>query len=154
MVCQCQEFKVTVGYTHSLLERQNFLVGQGIRLGDDGDQVDLGVKALHNLNIQRLEGVTSGLDEEHTSVNAVVDNVHPVNLILRIKISVESLLNVVHNRAPRLVVVNEIAETRCVDNSQPKAHACFLDVCADRLNGDSLGNNLEAGRLALPGRVQ
>jgi hypothetical protein len=33
---------------YALLEADNLLVGQGICLGDDGDQVNLGVQAAHN----------------------------------------------------------------------------------------------------------
>jgi hypothetical protein len=40
--------------THALLESCNLIVGQGIGLGDDGDEVDLGVEAAHNLNVQGL----------------------------------------------------------------------------------------------------
>ncbi len=63
------------GRTYSALELNDLLVGQGISLSDDGDQVDLGVQALHDLNVKRLEGVTCGLDEENAGMNAVVDDV-------------------------------------------------------------------------------
>lgn len=34
-----------------MLESGNLLVGQSVGLGDDGDQVDLGVESLHDLDI-------------------------------------------------------------------------------------------------------
>ena len=42
---------------YALLEADNLLVGQGVRLGDDGNQVHLGVEAAHNLDIDLLEPV-------------------------------------------------------------------------------------------------
>jgi hypothetical protein len=41
--------------THSLLEGSNLLISKGIGLGNDRNQVDLGVKAAHDLNVERLE---------------------------------------------------------------------------------------------------
>lgn len=37
------------------LEAGNLLVGESVRLGNDRDQVDLGVKSSHDLNVQRLQ---------------------------------------------------------------------------------------------------
>lgn len=86
--------------SYSGFEACNFFVGKSVRLGDDGNQVDLGMESSHDLNIQGLQRVTSGLNEENTGVNSVVNNVHPVDLVLCIKIGIESLLNVVHNWSP------------------------------------------------------
>lgn len=41
-----------------------------------------------------------GLDEEDAGVDPVIDNVHAVDLVLSIQVSVEALLDVVDNRAP------------------------------------------------------
>lgn len=67
-----------------MLERSNLLICESIGLGDDGNQVDLGVESLHDLNVQRFERVASGLDEEHAGMDTVVNNVHPVDLVLSI----------------------------------------------------------------------
>lgn len=140
--------------TYSGLEAGNLLIGEGVRLGNDGNQVHLGVKTAHDLNVKRLEGVASGLDEEDASVDSVVNNVHAVDLVLGIEVSVEALLNVVGDGAPRLVVVDKVTESGGVDNSQAKADAGLLNVGADGLDGDSLGDDVEAGSLALLGGVQ
>jgi hypothetical protein len=42
------------------------------------------VQALHDLDIQGLQGVAGRLDEEDASVDAVIDNVHAVDLVLGI----------------------------------------------------------------------
>ena len=57
-----------------------------------------------------------GLDEEDASMNAVVDDIHAVDLVLRIQVGIESLLNVVRDGAPRLVVVDKVAKAGRVHN--------------------------------------
>lgn len=98
--------------------------------------------------------MASGLNEEDAGVNTVVDNVHAVDLVLSIEVSIETLLDVVHNRAPRLVVVDEVTEAGCVNNSQSETDTGLLDIRADGLDGNSLGNNVQARSLALLGRVK
>lgn len=112
------------------------------------------MEASHHLNVKRLERVASGLDEENTGVNSVVDNVHAVDLVLGIEVRVESLLNVVDNGAPRLIVVHKVTETGGVDNGEAKTDTSLLNVGADGLNGDGLGNDVKARALALLGRVE
>lgn len=140
--------------TYSGLKASNLLVGEGVRLGNDGNQVDLGVEAAHDLNVEGLERVTSRLDEEDTGVDSVVNNVHAVDLVLGVKIGIVALLNVVGDRAPRLVIVDKVTKSGSVNDSQAKTHTSFLNIGADGLDGDGLGNDLEAGALALLGRVQ
>jgi len=112
------------------------------------------MKAAHDLNVERLERVTGGLNEENTSMDSVVDDVHAVDLVLSIEVRVESLLNVVDNRAPGLIVVDEVTETGCVDNSKAETDTSLLNVGADGLDGNSLRNNVEARALALLGGVE
>ena len=45
----------TQGETHSLLEQANLLLGQGISLGNDGNQVDLLMKSPHEFDINWFE---------------------------------------------------------------------------------------------------
>ena len=73
----------------------------------------------HNLYIKRLERVACRLDEVDASVYTVVNNVHPVELVLSIKIGVEALLDVLNNRSPRVIVVNEVAKAGCVNHRKP-----------------------------------
>jgi hypothetical protein len=104
--------------TYTLLEGGNLVIGEGVRLCDDGNEVDLGVQAAHNLNIERLERVTSWLNEVDASVDAVVHNVHAVDLVLGIQVCIKALLDVLNNRAPGVVVVDKVSETRGVNDSQ------------------------------------
>lgn len=102
-----------------MFECGDLLVRQGISLGNDGNEVDLGVQALHDLNIQGLQRVTCGLDEEDTGVDAVVHDVHAVDLVLGVEVGIVSLLNVVNDGTPRFVIVDEVAEARSIDHGQP-----------------------------------
>jgi hypothetical protein len=58
------------------------------------------MKATHHLNIQRLKCVAGGLNEVDAGVDAVVDDVHAVDLVLGIEVGVETLLNVLDNGPP------------------------------------------------------
>ena len=103
---------------YSLLEESDLLVGEGIGLCDDRDEIDLGVQSAHHLDIEGLERVASGLDEVHAGVHAVVNDVHAVDLVLGLQICIESLLNVLNDWPPRVVIVDKVAKARCVNNGQ------------------------------------
>lgn len=50
-------------------------------------------------------------------MDAVIDNVHSVNLVLSIQVGVVTLFDVVYNGSPRLVIVDKVSETRRVNDS-------------------------------------
>ena len=112
------------------------------------------MKATHDFDVERLQGVAGGLDEEDTGMDAVVYDVHAVDLILRIEISIVTLLDVVDNRSPRFVVVDEVSEAGSVNDGQAKADASLLDVGADRLDRNRLGYYVKARSLPVPRGVQ
>lgn len=112
------------------------------------------MKASHNLNVQGLQRVAGRLNEEDTSMDTVVNDVHAIDLVLSIEVSIISTLDIVNNRAPRLVIVNEVTESRGVDDSQAKADTRLLDIGTNSLNLDSLGNNIQARTFALSWRIQ
>lgn len=93
------------------------------------------------------------LNKEYASMDAVVNNVHTVNLVFGIQISIVTLLDVVNNGSPRLIIVHEVAKTRGVDNGEAETDAGFLNVCADGLDRDSLGYYVKARSLAVLGGV-
>ena len=47
--------RTALSATYASLEVRNLLVGKGIRLGNDGDKVNLGVKLAHEFNINGLQ---------------------------------------------------------------------------------------------------
>ena len=97
--------------------------------------------------------MASGLNEEYDSVDTIVHDVHAVHLVLLVKVGIKTLLNVLNNGIPRLVVVDIVTKTGRVNDSQPQADAVLLDVGADRLDGYSLGD-IETWGLTLLGRVE
>lgn len=139
---------------YSGLEGSDLLVCQSIGLGNDGNKVDLGVQALHNFDVQRLKGVAGGLDEEYASMDAVVNNVDAINLVLGVQVGIETLLDIVNDWTPRLVIVHKVAKAGGINDGQPKTHTGFFNISADGLDRDGLGGELEAGSLALLGRVE
>jgi hypothetical protein len=140
--------------TYSGLEVRDFLISKSVGLSNDGDKVDFGVEASHDFNIQRLERVAGGLDEKHACVDAVVHDVHTVDLVLGIEVGIVPLLDVVNNWSPGLVIVHKVAKTRSVNHGQSETNTGLLDIGADGLDGDGLRNNVQAWSLALLGRVQ
>lgn len=115
--------------THAVFERGNLLVSERVGLGNDRDQVNLSVKSAHDFNVQRLERVAGWLNKVDTGVHTVVDNVHAIDLVLRIEVGIEALLNVLHDWSPRLIVVHKITKSGSVDYSQAETNAILFDVC-------------------------
>ena len=135
--------------TYTLLESGNLVVGKGVGLGDNRDKVDLGVQTAHDLDIKRLKRVTSGLDEVDTGVYTVVDNVHAVDFVLGIQVSIEALLDVLDDWAPGVIVVDKVTKAGGVNDSQTQANTVLLNVGADGLDVDGLGREVERWLLAL-----
>lgn len=140
--------------SYPLFESRDLIIGQSVRLRNNGNQVDLGVEPTHHLDVQGLQRMASGLNEIDASVNAVVNNVHTVDLVFRIEVSIETLLNVLHNRAPGVIVVDKVTETGGINNGQTEPDTILLNVGADGLDSNGLGNDVERRGLALLGRVE
>jgi hypothetical protein len=140
--------------THPLLELNNLLICQGICLGNNRNQVDLGMEPPHNLDIQRLQGVAGWLDKVHAGMNSVVDDVHAIDLVLGVQVGIKALLNVIDNWAPRLVIVDKVAKAGCVNDGQTETDAILLNVGRDGVDGDGFGDDIERRALALLGRVE
>jgi hypothetical protein len=104
--------------TYPGLEGDDFLISHSISLGNNRNQVDLGMQSAHDFNVQWLQSVACWLNEVDTRMNSVVNNVHAIDLVLRIQVGIKALLNVVHNWSPRLIIVYEITKTRGINNSQ------------------------------------
>ncbi len=85
----------------------------------------------HDLNVERLERVSSWLDEVHAGMNTVVHNVHPVDLVLRLQVGIEPLLDIFDNWPPRIVIVHKVAEAGCVNHCQSESDSILFDVGAD-----------------------
>lgn len=112
------------------------------------------MQAAHHLNIQGLEGVTGRLNKVNAGVDSVVDDVAAVNLIFGLQVGIETLLDVLNDGAPRIVVVHKITETGGVNNAQTQTDTILLDISAGRLDRDGLGDDIGIGARALLGRIE
>src|SRR5947209_161180 len=101
-ICECLSLNPLLieEDAYPLLEHGDLFVRKSVGLGDDWNEVDLGMQPSHDLNIERLQRVASGLDEINASVDPVIDDVNTVHLILGVKISIEALLDIVGDGAP------------------------------------------------------
>lgn len=97
--------------------------------------------------------MASGLDEVHAGMHPVVHDVHAVDLVLGLEIGIESLLDVLHDRPPRVIVVDEISKSRSINHSQTQADAVLFNVGTDRLDGYCLWDDVQAGSLAFARRI-
>ena len=104
--------------SYALLERSNLVICKSVGLGNNRNQVDLGVKAAHDLNVKRLERMSSGLDEIDAGMDAIIDDVHAIDLVLGIEVGIEALFDVLNNRAPGVVVVDKVSKAGSVDDSE------------------------------------
>lgn len=89
------------------------------------------MQSAHDLNVERLERMTSGLNKVDASMDSVVNDVHTIDLVFCLQICIKSLFNVLDDWTPGIVVVDKISETRCVNNCESQSDTILLDVCAD-----------------------
>ena len=62
--------------------------------------------------------MASRLDEVDAGMHTVIHDVHAIDLVFGIEVCVESLFNVLHDRTPRIFVIDEVSETRSVDHGE------------------------------------
>ncbi len=78
--------------------------------------------------------MSSWLNEVHTGMNTIINNIHAIDLVFSIEVCVEALLNVINNWAPGFVVVDKVSEAMGIHNSQTQTNAIFLNVSTDGLD--------------------
>ena len=84
----------------------------------------------HDLDVQWLERMTSGLDEIDAGMNTVINDVHAIDFILCIEIVVEPRLDVFYYWPPRIVVVDKITKARSIYHCKTEANTVLFDVGA------------------------
>lgn len=72
--------------------------------------------------------MTCWLDEVDTGVDSVINNVHSVDLVLRVKVGVEPLLNVLNDRPPRIIIVHKVTKAWCIHYCQTQADTVLLNI--------------------------
>jgi hypothetical protein len=104
--------------TYSLLVTGQIGMAEGVGLGNNGDQVDAGAQALHDLNIEGLEGVSGGSDEVQAGVNAHVDLVGTAGLLLLEHVGLVLVIQELDDGLPRVTVVDIVAEAGGINDGQ------------------------------------
>lgn len=118
-----------------LLERGPLLERQAIALRNDGHDVDKLAQLLQHHDVDRLERVAARLDEEQAAVDARVLEV-PLALRRQLLAQVRAVLvlDVLDDRVPAPVVVDQVAVAGRVDDVEAQAHAVLLDQVRDGLD--------------------
>jgi len=101
----------------AILERLSLLQGQGVSLGDDGHDVDNIRQLLQNNDINGLERVARGLDEEQAAVDTCVLDVS-LTLSCEFLSQVRGvlILDILDDRVPAAVIVDEVTITGGVND--------------------------------------
>ena len=106
------------GYTHSLLVTEQITVAEGVGLSNNGDQVDARAQALHDLDVEGLQGVSGGADEVQTGVHTHVDLVGTAGLLLLEHVRLMLVIQELDNGLPGVTVVDIVSEAGGINNGQ------------------------------------
>lgn len=104
--------------TYSLLELGQISRAESVGLGNNGNQVDARAESLHDLNVERLEGVAGRTDEVQASVDTEINLVLAAGLLLLKHVGFVLIVEELDDGHPRVAVVDIVAEAGGVDNSQ------------------------------------
>lgn len=101
-----------------MLELGQVSGAEGIRLGNDGDEVDARAEPLHDLDIQGLQGVAGRADEVQAGVDTEVDLVLAAGLLLLEHVGLVLVVEELDNGHPGVAVVDIVTEARGVNHGQ------------------------------------
>lgn len=104
--------------THPLLEPGQVGRAKGVSLGDNRNQVDARTEALHDLDVERLQGVAGRADEVQACVNTEVDLLQAARLLLLKHVGLVLIVKELNYGHPRVAVIDVVAEARGVDDGQ------------------------------------
>lgn len=104
--------------SYPLLELGQIGGAESISLGNDGDQVNSGAEALHDLDIQGLQGVAGRADEVQAGVDTEINLVLTARLLLLEHVRLVLVVEELDDGLPRVAVVDIVAESRGVNDSQ------------------------------------
>ena len=134
----------------ALLEGGPLLQRERVGLGNDGHDVDNVRELLQHDNVDGLERVARGLDEEEAAVDAgVLDVALSLGRELLAQVGRVLVLDVLDDGVPAAVVVDQITVARGIDNVQPETNTIFLDDVRNGLNLGGGADGLLGGESAL-----
>lgn len=106
------------GSTYTLLEAGEICGAEGVCLGNNGDQVDSRAETLHDLNVQRLQGVASGSDEVQAGVDTEINLVAAAGLLFLQHVGLMLVIQELDNGLPRVAVVDVVTEARGINHGE------------------------------------
>lgn len=99
---------------------------ESVGLGDNGNQVNTGAQALHDLNVQGLQGVSSCADEIQARVDTHVNLVCSAGLLLLQHVRLMLVIQELDNRLPGIAVVDVVTKSGGINNGQANYTAQWL----------------------------
>lgn len=99
---------------------------ESVGLGDNGNQVNTGAQALHDLNVQGLQGVSSWADEIQARVDTHVNLVCSAGLLLLQHVRLMLVIQELDNRLPGIAVVDVVTKSGGINNGQANYTAQWL----------------------------
>lgn len=105
-------------FSYPLLVPSKVGRAQSVCLGNDRDQVDTRAQALHDLNVEGLQGVSGGPDKVQTGVHTHVNLLRTARLLLLQHIRFMLVVKEFDNGLPGVAVVDVVSETRGINDGQ------------------------------------
>ncbi|CAN8016817.1 unnamed protein product [Ixodes persulcatus] len=133
--------------THLPLETHDLLLGECVRLGNDGHNVDFVVEHLHELDVQGLEPVAEGRDEVEAAVHPVVRDVASVQPTLVAQEALKLVLNVLDDRLEAAAestgdvpirVIDGVPKARCIHHGKTQLDPPLFDLHSRGIQSDCL----------------
>jgi hypothetical protein len=115
---------------YALLERLTLLQSERVALSNDRYHVDKFAELLENHNINRLQGMAAGLDEEQAAMDSGVLQISlALSSELLAQICRMLVLDILDDRIPAALVVDQVTVAGSIDNVEPQTNAIlFNDV--------------------------
>lgn len=128
---------------YPLLEGSTLLQSQAITLGNDGHHVDELAQLLQHNDVNGLQAVAGGVDEEQAAVDACVLEV-ALTLCgeLLSQVGTVLVLDVLDNGVPAALVVDQVTVAGGVDNVETQTHTVLLDGVRNGLDLGGLADGL------------
>ena len=114
--------------TYALLELVQICGAQGVGLGNNGNQVDACAELLHDLNVQRLQGMAGRSDEVQAGVDAEVDFVGTAGLLFLQHVRLVLVVEELNDGLPRVAVVHVVAEAGGIDDREADWQVSVLEL--------------------------
>jgi hypothetical protein len=128
---------------YPLLELGALLERQAVALGNDGNNVDELTQLLEHDDVDGLEAVARGVDEEQAAVDArVLEVALTLGGKLLAQVSTVLVLDVLDDGVPAALVVDQVTVAGGVNDVEAKTDAILFDCVGDGLDLGGLADGL------------